>query len=84
MDTLEKQFVAHVKAIESLCDAAAKANPAVKEAINGHLDTALDALDAVQDLLGDVKDTAVAEAEGAPAPGMSDGGQGQGQGGVPA
>lgn len=66
-DDLESAFVAHVKAIEQICDEACERSPDLKETITGHLDTATDALDGIQDLLGDVAETAAAEAQGEPA-----------------
>lgn len=69
MSDLEDQFVTHVQAIEDLCDKAGEKDPGVKEALDGHLETALDALDDIQDVLAGVADEAVSMAEGAGAGG---------------
>lgn len=68
-DDLEDAFVAHVKAIEDLCDTACERAPNLKETIEGHLETATAALDGIQDLLGEVGETAAREAEGEGIPG---------------
>lgn len=68
MSTLEEQLIEHVRGIERVCGDAATRDPAIADALHGHLNRALDSLDEIQDILSEVKEDAAGDVGEEPPP----------------